>query len=102
MIIKDENDGALSLESLSDITKEINEIEAIFSKAIANKKKGGSMPQEEKDELKARMEGLNAVMTTVGKEMQEKAKPMELLSFIKALAKLKKVAEVGKSELNND
>ncbi|MBQ8574777.1 MAG: hypothetical protein IJ447_01865 [Clostridia bacterium] len=99
MIIKDENDGALSVESLSDITKEINEIEAIFSKAIANKKKGGSMPQEEKDELKARMEDLNAVMSTVGKEMQEKAKPMELISFIKALAKLKKVAEAGKSEL---
>lgn len=102
MIIRDEKGRAISVEKLSDITSEINDIEDIISKAVANKKNGGSMSAEEKAELNTRMEDLKVIMSSVGKDMQSKAKPMELMSFIKALTKLKKLAETDLSELKND
>lgn len=102
MIIKDENDSTLSVHSLSDITKEINEIEAIFSKAIANKKKGGSMPADEKEALTERMKDLNVIVSSVSKDMLTTAKAVEVVAFLKALNKLKKLSETDLSEFKND
>ncbi len=102
MIIRDENGRAISVESLSDVTKEINEVEDIFSKAISAKKTGGSMPENEKEALKLRMEDLGVIMSNIDDDLKHSAKPWELMPFIKALTKLKKLADAAKSELNND
>lgn len=102
MIIKDENDSTLSVHSLSDITKEINEIEAIFSKAIANKKKGGSMHADEKEALTERIKDLNVIVSSVSKDMLTTAKAVEVVAFLKALNKLKKLSETDLSEFKND
>ena len=102
MIIRDENGRAISVESLSDITKEVNDIEDIISKAVASKKKGGSMPEDEKAALKLRLEDLGVIMSNIDDELKHSAKPWELMPFIKALTKLKKLADTAKSELGND
>lgn len=102
MIIRDENGRAVGAERLSDITNEIDEIERIFNKAIKNKKKGGSMPQEEKDAVKLRLEDVKVLMSDVDEEIKKSANAMEIISFIKSLTKLKKLADNAKSELGND
>ncbi len=102
MIIRDENGNATGIESLSDITKEIDEIESIFEKALKAKKKGDSMPQEDKEALKHRMEELKVLIAAADENVKKNANAMEVIAFIKSLAKLKKFADTAKSELNND
>lgn len=102
MIIRDENGRAVSVESLSDITKEVNEVEVIISKAVADKKKGGKMPEDKKEALKLRLEDLGVIMSNIDDEVKHSAKPWELMPFIKALTKLKKLADTAKSELTDD
>ena len=102
MIIRDENGRAVGVERLSDVTKEVNEIESIFDKAVKNKKNGGSMPQEEKDALKMCMEVLTVLISSVEDNVKKNANAMEVIAFVKALTKLKKFADSAKSELEND
>ena len=92
MIIRDENGRAVGIESLSDITKEIEDIEKVFNNAIKNKKKGGSMPEEEKEALKLRLEDVKTLMADVDDSVKQNANAMEVISFIKSLTKLKKFA----------
>ncbi|MBP3446831.1 MAG: hypothetical protein IJN78_08930 [Clostridia bacterium] len=102
MIIRDENGRAVGIEQLSDITKEIDEIESIFNKAIKAKKKGGSMSDEEKEALKLRLEDVKVLMSGVDDEVKHGANAMEIIAFIKSLTKLKKLADNAKSEFGND
>ena len=102
MIIRDENGRAVGIESLSDITKEIEDIEKVFNNAIKNKKKGGSMPEEEKEALKLRLEDVKTLMADVDDSVKQNANAMEVISFIKSLTKLKKFADNAKKELGND
>lgn len=102
MIIRDENGKAVSAESLSDITKEITEIEKIFDTAVKNKKNGASMPQDEKDALQARMEDLKVLISTVEDSVKKNANTMEILGFVKALTKLKKFADAISNGANDD
>lgn len=102
MIIRDENGKAVSAENLSDITKEINEIESIFNNAIKNKKNGGSMPEEEKEALRLRMEDLKVLISSVEDSVKKNANVMEVLAFVKALTKLKKFADAVSNGEYND
>lgn len=102
MIIRDENGRAVGIESLSDITKEIEAIEKVFNNAVKNKKKGGSMPEEEKEALKLRLEDVKTLMAAVDDGVKQNANAMEVISFIKSLTKLKKFADNAKKELGND
>ena len=102
MIIRDENGRAVGIESLSDITKEIEDIEKVFNNAVKNKKKGGSMPEDEKEALKLRLEDVKTLMADVDDSVKQNANAMEVISFIKSLTKLKKFADNAKKELGND
>ena len=102
MIIRDENGRAVGIESLSDITKEIEDIEKVFNNAVKNKKKGGSMPEEEKEALKLRLEDVKTLMAAVDDGVKQNANAMEVISFIKSLTQLKKFADNAKKELGND
>ncbi len=102
MIIRDENGRAIGIERLSDITKEIDEIESIINKAVKNKKKGGSMSDEEKADMKLRLEDVKVLMSGVDDEVKHNSNAMEIIAFIKSLTKLKKLADSAKSELEND
>ena len=102
MILRDENGRAVGIERLSDITKEIDDIESIFNKAIKNKKKGGSMSEEEKEALKLRLGDVKVLMAGIDDEVKKSANAMEVIAFIKSLTKLKKLADNAKAEFEND
>lgn len=102
MIIRDENGKAVRAEKLSDITKEISDIERIFDTAVKNKKNGGSMPEDEKEALKLRMEDLKTLISGVEDEIKKSASALEVINFVKALTKLKKFADAVSNGTDND
>lgn len=93
MIIRDEEGRAIGFEKLSDLTQEVSELEKILNKALKNKKKNIPMPQDEKDEIKFRLENIKALMSSANEELKSGANAMQIISFIKEMAKLKKITE---------
>lgn len=93
MIIRDENGRAIGVEKLSDLTEEISDIEKVLNKALKNKKKNISMPQDEKDALKIRIEDLKVLMTSASEEIKNGANAMQIISLIREMSKLKKITE---------
>lgn len=102
MIIRDENGRALGVENLSDLTDEISEIEKILNQAHKNKKKGKTMPQEEKEALKSRIEDLKVLMNSASEEIKNGANAMQIIALIKEMAKLKKITEKLAECINDD
>lgn len=102
MIIRDEEGRAVGFEKLSDLTQEISELEKILNKALKNKKKNISMPQEEKDAIKLRLEDLKVLMSCANEEIKSGANAMQIISFIKEMAKLKKITESLAECVNDD
>lgn len=93
MIIRDEEGRAIGFEKLSDLTQEVSDLEKILNKALKNKKKNIPMPQDEKDEIKFRLEDIKALMASASEELKSGANAMQIISFIKEMAKLKKITE---------
>lgn len=93
MIIRDEEGRAIGFEKLSDLTQEVSDLEKILNKALKNKKKNIPMPQDEKDEIKFRLEDLKVLMASANEELKSGANAMQIISFIKEMAKLKKITE---------
>ncbi|MEE1066790.1 MAG: hypothetical protein UH249_11725 [Acutalibacteraceae bacterium] len=102
MIIRDENGRALGVENLSDLTDEISEIEKILNQAHKNKKKGKTMPPEEKESLKCRIEDLKVLMNSASEEIKNGANAMQIIALIKEMAKLKKITEKLAECINDD
>lgn len=93
MIIRDEEGRAIGFEKLSDLTQEVSDLEKILNKALKNKKKNIPMPQDEKDEIKFRLEDLKVLMVSANEELKSGANAMQIISFIKEMSKLKKITE---------
>ncbi len=102
MILRDDEGRALRAESLSDITKEIGEIEDIIATAAENKKRGGSMSEDEREVLSIRIEDLKSVITAIDDDMKKNAKTFELLAFIKQFTKFKKLIDDLQRLKDND
>ena len=102
MIIRDEEGRAIGFEKLSDLTQEISDLEKILNKALKNKKKDIPMPQDEKDEIKSRLEDLKVLMSSACEELKSGANAMQIISFIKEMAKLKKITESLAECVNDD
>ena len=60
------------------------------------------MPQEEKDALARRLEDLKILMPAAAEDIKAGANAMEIISFIKEMAKLKKITEKLAECVNND
>ncbi len=102
MIIRDEEGRAIGFEKLSDLTQEVSDLEKILNKALKNKKKNIPMPQDEKDEIKFRLEDLKVLMASANEELKSGANAMQIISFIKEMAKLKKITESLAECVNDD
>ena len=102
MIIRDEEGKAIGFEKLSDLTQEISDLEKILNKALKNKKKDIPMPQDKKDEIKSRLEDLKVLMSSASEELKSGANAMQIISFIKEMAKLKKITESLAECVNDD
>ena len=102
MILRDEEGRAIGIERVSDLTDEISDIEKVLNTALKNKKKNIPMPQEEKDDLTRRLEDLKVLMPAAAEDIKAEANAMEIISFIKEMAKLKKITEKLAECVNND
>lgn len=102
MILRDEEGRAIGIERVSDLTDEIADIEKVLNTALKNKKKNIPMPQEEKDDLTRRLEDLKVLMPAAAEDIKAEANAMEIISFIKEMAKLKKITEKLAECVNND
>ena len=102
MILRDEEGRAIGIERVSDLTEEIADIEKVLNKTLKNKKKNISMPQEEKDALTRRLEDLKVLMPAAAEDIKAGANAMEIISFIKEMAKLKKISEKLAECVNDD
>lgn len=102
MILRDEEGRAIGIERVSDLTDEIAEIEKVLNAALKNKKKNIPMPQEEKEALTRRLEDLKVLMPAAAEDIKAGANAMEIISFIKEMAKLKKITEKLAECVNND
>lgn len=102
MILRDEEGRAIGIERVSDLTDEIADIEKVLNTALKNKKKNIPMPQEEKDDLTRRLEDLKVLMPAAAEDIKAGANAMEIISFIKEMAKLKKITEKLSECVNND
>jgi hypothetical protein len=102
MILRDEDGRAIGIERVSDLTDEIADIEKVLNAALKNKKKNIPMPQEEKDALARRLEDLKILMPAAAEDIKAGANAMEIISFIKEMAKLKKITEKLAECVNND
>lgn len=102
MILRDEEGRAIGIERVSDLTDEISDIEKVLNAALKNKKKNIPMPQEEKEALTRRLEDLKVLMPAAAEDIKAGANAMEIISFIKEMAKLKKITEKLAECVNND
>lgn len=102
MILRDEEGRAIGIERVSDLTDEISDIEKVLNAALKNKKKNIPMPQEEKEALTRRLEDLKVLMPAAAEDIKAEANAMEIISFIKEMAKLKKITEKLAECVNND
>lgn len=102
MIIRNEEGRAIGFEKLSDLTQEVSELEKTLNKALKNKKKNIPMPQEEKDAIKLRLEDIKVLMPSANEELKSGANAMQIISFIKEMAKLKKITESLAECVNDD
>lgn len=102
MILRDEEGRAIGIERVSDLTDEISDIEKVLNNALKNKKKNIPMPQDEKDVLTRRLEDLKVLMPAAAEDIKAGANAMEIISFIKEMAKLKKITEKLAECVNDD
>ena len=102
MILRDDEGRAIGIERVSDLTEEISDIEKVLNTALKNKKKNISMPQDEKEALTRRLEDLKVLMPAAAEDIKAGANAMELISFIKEMAKLKKITEKLAECVNDD
>lgn len=102
MILRDEEGRAIGIERVSDLTDEISDIEKVLNAALKNKKKNIPMPQEEKEALTRRLEDLKVLVPAAAEDIKAGANAMEIISFIKEMAKLKKITEKLAECVNND
>lgn len=99
MLNRDENGVIVSADKLSDITDALKDIEKKLNAAL---KKKDSLTQDETDNLVAQTSELKPLLDLVTPELQQTAKPMELLGFLKQVAGIKKLAEKIKENENSE
>lgn len=98
MLTRDENGTPVGAEKLSDLTDAFKEIEKKLNKGT---KKHDTLSEDEKAELIKCASDIQPMINLVTPELQKTASPMELLSFLKQVAGLKKLGDTLK-EMKND
>lgn len=91
MINRDEDGVIISADSVSDVTNALSEIEKTLKKTVKNGIE--DMSDNEKHDLVFKMQDLKVLITLVTPEMQKSANPMELISYLKQIMKIKSAAE---------
>ena len=92
MITRDENGKPVSAESVSDITEELSGIEKALRRDIKN------LSDEEKKQLVSGLSELQDLIALVTPELQKASNPLELMSFMKQVLKIKNTAEKFKEK----
>lgn len=92
MITRDENGKPVSAESVSDITEELSGIERALRRDIK------SLSDEEKKQLVSGLSELQDLIALVTPELQKASNPLELMSFMKQVLKIKNTAEKFKEK----
>lgn len=93
MILRNEEGRAIGAERLSDVTDEIADVEKVINKALKNKRKGNRLSDEERDALTLRVKDLGVLVSSISDELKHGANTMEIIAFIREIAKLKKLTE---------
>lgn len=90
MIKRDDEGKIVSVEKLSEVTGELKTIEKLLSSAI---KKKGKLTEEEDKELAKCAADMKELFALVSPALQKGANPMELIGFLKQVAKMKELSE---------
>lgn len=91
MIHRDENGIITSVDSLSEVNELIGNLEKKLKKA--SKKGIDTYSDDEKQVLLSEVKELKTLMPIAEEKMKESKNPMELLSFVKQILKLKNMSE---------
>lgn len=98
MLNRDENGVLVSADKISDVTDALKDTEKKISKAMKKKDK---ISEEENAELVKSASELKTLLSLVTPEMQKSASPMEVLTYVKQVVNIKKIADALK-EAQND
>ena len=98
MLNRDENGVLVSADKISDVTDALKDTEKKISKAMKKKDK---LSEEENAELVKSASELKTLLSLVTPEMQKSASPMEVLTYVKQVVNIKKIADALK-EAQND
>lgn len=98
MIKRDADGHIISADKLSEVTGELKRIEKNLSAAI---KKKGEINDAEKAELEKNASDMKELFQAVSPALQKGANPMELIGFLKQVARMKELSEKIK-EIKND
>lgn len=90
MINRDENGVPVSADSISDVTDALKDIEKTMTLIV---KKGDKMSEEEKTAALEEIKELEPLMKLISPESQKGANPLELISFLKQVMKIKTLSE---------
>lgn len=91
MINRDENGVVISADSISDITKELSDIEKLMNKTV--KSGAESLDEEEKSALISKINDMNILINFATEKMKNSSNPLELIGFVKQVMKIKTSAE---------
>lgn len=92
MIIRDEEGRPISAEKISDVSNELAKIEKKLRSDVV------SMTDDEKKELVDELAQLKDIISLVTPELQKSSNPIELMSFMKQVLKIKNTAEKFKDK----
>lgn len=92
MIIRDEEGKPVAAESVKDVTDVLSGIEKKLKSDVT------AMSDEEKKELVAGLSELQEIIALVTPELQKSSNPLELMSFMKEVLKIKNAAEKFKEK----
>lgn len=98
MIKRDEDGKIIAVDKLSSVTSELKNIEKKLSVAV---KKKGQLTEDEDKELAKSASDMKELFALVSPSLQKGANPMELIGFLKQVAKMKELSEKLK-EFKND
>lgn len=92
MITRDENGRPVSAQSVSDVTHELSRIEKLLGSDI------NKLTDDEKKQLADDLSALKDLIALVTPELQKASNPLERMSFMKQILRIKNTAEKFKEK----